>query len=130
MDRLEEKVAASLAAPQDFVSPPEMGEQRITRRKSVLLPGIACYAGGLRKFDCTIRDLTEKGAGISFAKHFHLADSLLLINVRDHLVYDTTVNWCGAAEAGLSFTQTRHLGQIPDPALHFLKRFWLERAIR
>ncbi len=105
-------------------------ERRPNRRKRSLLHGVIVYADGIHTLDCTIRDLSETGARIVTPKNSQFPSRIFLINVRDRLVYDAGVAWCGATEAGLAFTKVIPLRDGLDPSLSFLKRIWLARAAR
>jgi PilZ domain len=105
-------------------------EKRPRRRQRVLLSAVVVYAEGKQSFDCTIRDISEGGARIAFQKGSQFPSSFYLINIRDRIVYDAGVVWCGPSEAGIAFTKTFPLSDLVDPAQSFLKRLWLNRASR
>src|SRR5476649_1465246 len=113
-------------------APTEMAfaDRRPSRRKRQLLPAMVTTLNGQQKFDCTIRDISESGARVAFPKTAQFPSVMYLINVRDRVVYEANVVWCGQAEDGVAFIQTLALSAIVDPAMSFLKRIWLERAIR
>lgn len=107
-----------------------ISERRPRRRKSVLLPAVVTQAEGKQRFDCTIRDLSDSGARIAMPKGSLFAENFYLINIRDRMVCRARLIWQMEAEAGLAFETMVPLAAITDPALTFLKRLWLERAIR
>jgi hypothetical protein len=113
-----------------FGPEPSSIERRPQRRKRVLLAGVIAYDGGKYSFDCTLRDLSEAGARVSMPKHTQFPSSFYLINIRDRVAHEASVIWCGASEAGVGFTRTIALADGLDPALGFLKRMWLARAVR
>jgi hypothetical protein len=124
----------SRAVEKGLVQAPHTGvlteEQRPKRRKTVLLPAVIACEGGKHKCDCTIRDLTEAGARVAFPANTEFPARIFLINIPDRIVYDAQTIWCGKSEVGLAFVKTRPLKEISDPALGFLRRLWMERAIR
>jgi hypothetical protein len=46
------------------------------------------------------------------------------------VAHAATVVWERGPEAGLSFASTIRLAELADPSLSFLKKCWLERAVR
>jgi hypothetical protein len=105
-------------------------ERRPKRRKRVLLPGVIACDSGAHGIDCTIRDLSQDGARIAMPANMQFPSTVYLINIRDRMVYEARVAWCGTAEAGLAIVRTLALNEICDPALVFLRRIWMERAMR
>jgi hypothetical protein len=104
-------------------------ERRPARRKPVLLSGIVSYDDGKVSFDCTIRDLSERGARIVVPRNSQFPGSFYLINVPGRLAYDVKVVWAGKSEVGLSVAKIHALTDIASD-LMFLKRLWLARAVR
>ena len=115
---------------QSVVADDRSDEHRAGQRKRALLPAVGCDPQGEHKFDCTIRDLSETGARIGFSKGTNFSQGLQIINVRDKLVYEARVVWCGASEAGVSFVKTRRLADLMTPLTSYLSRLWFERANR
>ena len=126
------RVADQRRAGRNGQSDPDTSEteRRPSRRKPGLLPGIIAYEGGRQSLDCTIRDLSESGARVVMPKNAIFPSRFYLINVRDRVSHEAKVIWCGASEAGLAFIATLPLTEGLDPALSFLRRMWLERAVR
>ena len=114
----------------DIVSDDGRDEHRTGQRKRALLPAVGCGPQGEHKFDCTIRDLSDTGARIAFSKDANFSQGLQIINIRDKLVYEARVVWCGASEAGVSFVKTRRLADLMTPLTSYLSRLWFERANR
>ncbi len=124
----------SRAVEKGLVQAPYSGalseERRPKRRKTILLPAVVAFEGGKHKFNCTICDLTEAGARLAFTANSGFPARVFLINIKDRIVYDAQTIWCGKSEAGLAFIKTMPLTEIVDPAMSFLRRLWMERAIR
>jgi hypothetical protein len=103
-------------------------DRRPSTRKPVLLTGIVAFDGGLRSFDCTIRDLSDTGARIVAAKGASIPEAFYLINVRDRMAYEAVLVRNDPGGAGIQFKKTLPLSGVTDPALGFLKKLWLSRA--
>ena len=100
------------------------------RKSQLLLPAVCGYDDGRARIDCTIRDLSKTGARISFSRTGQLNPTVHLINVRDMLVYEAGLIWKNESEAGLEFHRTRAMAEITGVEDAYLRRYWLERAIR
>jgi hypothetical protein len=115
------------------LSPPELppaADRRPERRRRTLLGGRVTFNDGAHVFDCTIRDLSKSGARITVPGQQPIASHVYLINIRDRVVYDAVVVWNRGGHAGLSFQKTLQLAELTDKHLDYLKRLWLERAMR
>jgi hypothetical protein len=105
-------------------------EQRGSQRKRVLMTGVLCDTQGAQVQDCTIRDLSETGARIGFARMTRPLEQFFLINVRERMAYAGQLVWHNGLEAGITFDVRIALNAVQDPRLAFLKRLWMERATR
>jgi hypothetical protein len=105
-------------------------EKRDTRRRRVMSFGLVVPDENHPGLDCTIRDVSDGGARIGFARSVPLPTHFWLIEVRARIVYDVEVAWRNDLEAGLSFRDSFPLSQIAGPGLLFLKRLWMKHATR
>jgi hypothetical protein len=95
-----------------------------------LTSGVVVFLGGAEKFDCTICDISGNGGRIVAPRNADVPKHFFLIDVRSRVVYVAMVIWRRGAEVGLLFAMDLPLAKLSDPALLFLKRAWLERAVR
>ena len=107
---------------------PPPAERRPKGRKRVLLTGIVAYGLGAHSFHCTIRNLSETGARLAVGNNAQFPSDFYLINIRDRVAYEAKVVWNKGSEIGVTFTHTKPLAGITDPALAFLKQLWLTKA--
>jgi len=105
-------------------------EKRIARRRRVMSFGLVVPNATHPGLDCTIKDVSDTGARIGFARTVPLPARFWLVEVRARMVYEVDVAWRNDTEAGLSFRDSFPLSQIADPALLFLKRLWMRHATR
>jgi hypothetical protein len=78
-------------------------DQRLKPRKRVLLPAVIAFAEGAHRIDCIIHDLSESGARVEFPRDSRFPSVFQLINLKQDVVYDARVVWCGRSEVGLAF---------------------------
>ena len=104
--------------------PPRVVNDRRALRKRTLLGGRVVYGDDNRVRDCTIRDLSEKGARIALAKGEVIPTRVFLIDKRAATVYEARVTWIKAPDFGLRFVNSYSLeGDMPS-GLNFLKPIW------
>lgn len=101
---------------------------RGARRKRVLMSAVLCDDKGRQIQDCTLRDVSESGARIGFARTRLPIGDMFLIDIRARVAHHAKLVWHNGLEAGIAFTGTTPLSG--DPALGFLRKLWLERATR
>lgn len=106
------------------------GEKRDTRRRRVVSFGLVVPGDNHPGLDCTIRDISDDGARIGFARNVPLPEQFWLIDVRARMVHEVKLAWRNDLEGGLGFRDSFTLSQIADPKLLFLKRLWLRHATR
>jgi hypothetical protein len=109
-------------------SGPPPAERRPKKRQRVLLSGIITYEDGAYSFDCSFRNLSETGARLAVAKNAQFPTEFFLINIRDRVAYDCRLVWNKGGEVGVTFKAVVPLSAITDPALAYLKRWWLAKA--
>lgn len=106
----------------DPSKPPRVVDRRPIRRKRVLLRGRVSYAKGAHHFDCTIRDLSERGARISFTHDQLVPSNIHFINLHDRTAHEAIVVWNRGREMGLKFVRSFPQVDLMDPSLSYLKR--------
>ena len=98
-------------------------------RRRVSLSGVITYGYGAFSYRCTVRNLTEIGAGISFSEPRLLPQRLHLINMRDQIAYEALTIWVNGFEAGVVFLDRFPLAEVADD-LAYLKKLWNGSAER
>jgi hypothetical protein len=76
-----------------------------------------------------MRDISSQGAKIAVPRGGVPLNEFHLINVRDRNVSMASVMWRDGTEMGVSYTAPKSLSSL-TPDLDFLKRAWLQCAIR
>ena len=74
--------------------------------------------------DCTIRDVSAFGAGISLFTDQPLPKEVLLIVSRDSLAYEAEIRWRSRLNLGLFFARSFSLEGVLPPEFSFLQRLW------
>lgn len=106
------------------LSPPRVVDQRGILRRRTLLGGKVVYGDDNRVRDCTIRDISDKGARIALAKGECVPTRLYLIDRRTARAYEARVTWIKAPDFGLTFVNAYSLESDLPTNLQFLKRVW------
>jgi hypothetical protein len=109
---------------------PEASRQRSIGRQKTLLPGVISSVDGRSSFDCAIKDLSATGARLILPASARLEPPFLVINIRDRLFHLVSIAWRSQNMIGVRYLDTRALTASLEPSLQFLKRLWLERAVR
>ena len=113
-----------MVLPHSALSPPRVVDQRGILRRRTLLGGKVIYGDDNRVRDCTIRDISDKGARIALAKGECVPTRLYLIDRRTARAYEARVTWIKAPDFGLTFVNGYSLESELPTNLHFLKRIW------
>lgn len=89
--------------------PYHLEDLRQCSRRRVWFPGIALINDGASSFNCTVFDLSEKGAGISWQYFFPVGDiSGLQISTGTGcftMPIDSRLAWSSASRGGLEFIE-------------------------
>jgi hypothetical protein len=104
-------------------------ERRAEARRRVLLTGKLVYAGNSYSANCTIRDLTPRGARIAIDPQA-VSDDPFLIVVRQATAYESCTVWRDEREVGLSFIRSIDLSGKTPVNLRAIQRMWLELTPR
>jgi len=78
-------------------------ERRKSPRRRVLKGGKAIVANQHSVIDCTIRDVSDKGARLACGQVSALPPEFLLVFVTEHEMRDVRVVWRAADELGVEF---------------------------
>lgn len=98
-------------------------ERRPLRRRRVLLSGVVSDANGQSAIDCTIRDMSVRGAQVQLPRALQLDKEIYLVDTRNEIAYLAKVSWIKADRAGLSFVRSYELASDLPTQLRFLESF-------
>jgi hypothetical protein len=80
-----------------------MDDKRKSSRRRVLKGGKIVFADGMRVIDCTIRDLSAKGARLIIANTIGVPDTFQLFEKSSGMLYPATVVWRQTDALGVKF---------------------------
>lgn len=104
--------------------PEPYADRRSSQRRKAFLPAKVVDSDGACTVDCTIRDISDDGAGVEFATDHIVPNQLYLIEMRSGTAYQAEVKWRRPRRVGLRFLQTISLrGTVPEDVRH-LKQLW------
>ena len=87
-------------------------EQRVSKRQRVLKKGLIVLANNSSTVDCTIRNMSDKGAQILCGDQFAVPNEFRFVTLSDNLVRDAKVIWRRGDQIGIGFSGgTRPLPQ-------------------
>ena len=105
-------------------------ERRHLRRRRVLLSGVVSDANGQSAIDCTIRDMSVRGAQVQLPRALQLDKENYLVDTRNEIAYLAKVSWTKADRAGLSFVRSYELASDLPTQLRFLERLLFDAKLR
>ena len=109
--------------------PPRVVNDRKAPRKRTLIGGKVVYGEGVFVRDCSIRDVSERGARITLPKGECIPTRVFLLDRRNPIAYEARVCWIKAPDFGLAFVNTYPLdGPIPKD-LDYLKSVWRKQCV-
>jgi hypothetical protein len=120
-DSASGQAASRLVCMSDDDLPPP-ADRRPARRNRMLLTGLLVYDQGSHSLRCSIRDLSDSGARVAFAKGQMLPRLVWLINVRSRTAHAAETIWATEGAAGLRFTDAVDLNGEVVKDLAYLKR--------
>jgi hypothetical protein len=97
-------------------------EKRSRRRQRVLLVGKVAH--GMAVHDCTIRDLSERGARVHVPMAIGLPEEVRLLILREGLLVRTRKIWSRETLHGLEFIEAEDIQTCMKPQAEPLKRLW------
>ena len=111
-------------------SPPRKPvERRAARRTTALYGGVVADRNGKHLFDCTIQDVSERGAKVAFPTEVSIGDQVFLVDTQNHTAHLASVVRRDGGVAGLSFDRTYSLNQALPPERKFLGRIFIESKV-
>jgi hypothetical protein len=105
-------------------------ERRHLRRRRVLLSGVVSDADGQSAIDCTIRDMSVRGAQVQLPRALQLDKEIYLVDTRNEIAYLAKVSWIEADRAGLSFVRSYELASDLPTQLRFLEKLLFDAKLR
>ncbi len=111
-------------------TPNAADKRRKGGRKRVLLGGKVVYNEGNASLDCTIVDVSETGARIRLPRGQGVPSHVYLIDIRNHRAHEATIAWLKPPLAGLRFEKSYAFDASLPERLGYLRRVWIEAAVR
>jgi len=105
-------------------------DRRGEHRRRALMTGKIVHSGGRGSFDCTLRDISDHGAQVSFADGQRCPDESYLIVVRTGQAHATHVAWRRGDRVGLKFDGSVDLSNGAPGGPPGLRNLWLELSPR
>lgn len=109
-----------------MASEPHTGsERRALPRRRTILRGRICYGQKyVITLDCSIRNLSERGAQLRIAPSQALPAQFALVDVAEGLAFEASLTWRRGDLAGVTFSATHNLrGEVSDD-LKPLRAIW------
>ncbi|HWA63996.1 MAG TPA: PilZ domain-containing protein [Caulobacteraceae bacterium] len=103
-------------------------EQRRNPRRRVLLSGILVHSPEELTLDCSILELSKRGARIRIPPENLIRDPIWLVNLTHGLAFRSKVVWSRGGRLGLAFAQVLDLKQADDAAPATLRRLYREHT--
>jgi hypothetical protein len=101
-------------------------DRRGCRRNRVFLGGKIAYGKLSSTTDCTIRDLSDRGARVSLPEGRLIPDDVYLVNMKSGIAYEAKVAWRRAPAAGRKFLQSCGLRDASSPQMKTLRHLWMD----
>jgi len=105
-------------------------ERRAKPRARVRFSAVIVGENGENGIDCTIRDLSAKGAQVEFSSPFRHEAGVYLLDTYNEMVHLASVAWTDTDRAGLSFLRSYSLILTLPHRLEFLGRLLIEGKLR
>jgi hypothetical protein len=103
----------------------DRADQRAAARRRVLLGAKVVEPDGTFSTDCTIRNMTDAGAGLRLPSSVPVGDSVYLIELRTGATHQVKVEWRRDADLGVSYEKEVQLQPSTDPRVRMLHRLWI-----
>jgi PilZ domain-containing protein len=100
-------------------------EHRAFPRERTLRSAILFYGSNMLEVPCTIRNISEGGAGVKMPSDMPLPDAVWLLEVSSGIAHRCHVIWRRPAEVGLSFFTSENVWSATEPQLLVIRRVWL-----
>ena len=96
-------------------------EKRVESRRRVLKSGKIVFAHGACLLDCTIRNISEKGAMLQIDNSVAVPDEFQLYEPSGMVLHDVWVVRRASRFIGVAITATRNIAESVDPRLRQLR---------
>ena len=97
----------------------------------MLLKGVLCFGDDAAfTVDCTIADISEKGARVRVGAGTTLPAELYLVHLRDRKAFESTVAWIRGEFVGLKFVAEHDLDNPETAELKVLRQHCVEHELR
>jgi hypothetical protein len=106
---------------------PDAAEKRRVRRHRVLLTGKISYGARDFALDCSVRDLSDRGARICVPDAIALPQDVSILILREGLVCHGEVIWSESPLHGVAFHAVDDVRTSAKPELAHFKHLWKKR---
>jgi hypothetical protein len=110
--------------------PPQQEGRRVAARTRTLLGGVLVSRDCAKTWDCTAKNVSEKGAQIRMAVDEPVPDECIFLNLRDATAHNAIIRWRTHPAYGLTFLDSWSLKDANHGPYKFLKQLWAERRAR
>ncbi len=104
--------------------------KRSEARKAANGRGRIVFPDRIAFLECTVLDTSASGAHLRLGRRSALPPEFYLLNVRDRTVHRVTVAWEKGEHIGLRFSESHVLDSELPHDLDFVRKHWLECALR
>lgn len=101
--------------------------RRSSPRRRAFLPGKLVGQDGANLGDCTIRNISDNGAGVDFTADQIVPNRVFLIDMRSGVAYEAEVKWRKPMRIGLFLACSIPLHGVVPENLRHLKQLWETR---
>lgn len=105
-------------------------ERRLSPRRRGLRAGKVATVDASRSGNCTIRNLSTRGAKLTLEGRESLPSGAWLIVTKEGLALRTRTVWRHGRELGVDFVEAHDLERAAPPQLTGLRRLWLDQLPR
>lgn len=98
-----------------------MVDNRVELRRRILKTGKILFAQGTRMLDCTIRNISAKGAMLQIPNSIDVPDKFQLYEPSGRLLHDVRVVRRTSGIVGVAIMATRSIAESADPRVKRLK---------
>jgi hypothetical protein len=98
-----------------------MVDNRVELRRRVLRTGKILFAHGACTLDCTIKNISEKGAKLQIENSVNVPNEFQLYEPSGMLLHEVRVVRRGSRVIGVAITATRSIAESVDPRVRRLR---------
>ena len=114
----------------DAAPGPAPSEQRRLPRKNTLLTGVIADLESEQSWECTIHDISTRGAAVAVGGRMPVSAELYLLDTENRTAHHARVTWSNYERSGLLFIRSHAMGFGLPPKMRFLWRLLLEAKLR